>query len=179
MSLGNLFGSGDKETIAKEKFIEITKKTVRFGASVFQWENVTGFRLAKVRKKIVFPIWIISSSLLLGLLLLFIFAITTIQSVQGWGIMSCLVAVAGIVVNAIQPKRHGLELSLNSSERVMFVTHDLNGVKEIVAQLYEFMESERDSTYTINIDQSRATIGVGYAETLNTKSVSGTTSDHY
>lgn len=177
MSLGNLFSGKDKETIVKDKLIEITKRTVRFGASVFQWENVTGFRLAKVRKKIVFPIWIITNSLLLGLLLLLIFAVTSFQSIQTWGVIFCLVAAVGIVINAMQPKRHGLELSLNSSERLMFVTEDLKGVQRIVARLYEFMESERDATYKINIDQSQANIGVGYSEKVDAKNIGGTISE--
>lgn len=71
----------------------------------------------------------------------------------------------------------------------MFVTEDLRGVKKIVARLYEFMESERNSSFTVNIDQreasihnidqSQSNIGVGSANNVRAQSIAGTVNETY
>ena len=43
--------SDSKRTFETAKAIEITKNTVKFGSSIYQFRNVTGFRVGEIPKK--------------------------------------------------------------------------------------------------------------------------------
>ena len=73
----------------------------------------------------------------------------------------------------MQPKRIGLELYVNSGDNVIFVTADKSGVRDVISQLCEFMESDTEDIKVININQNHATIGVGYAEQLQSGQIGG------
>jgi hypothetical protein len=73
----------------------------------------------------------------------------------------------------LQPKRIGLELYVNSGDNVIFVTTDKSGIREVISQLCEFMESDIEDIKVININQNHATIGVGYAEQLQSGQIGG------
>ena len=54
MSVTDLLDSSDnKRTFETAKNIEITKNTVKFGSSVYQFRNVTGFRVGEIPKALL------------------------------------------------------------------------------------------------------------------------------
>jgi hypothetical protein len=156
MNLKNILKEDKNTTIEKATLIEITKKTVRFGNYVYQFRNVAGFGVAEIRKNI--PIGTVLVLFALGLIL------ANIPNLRMWGILMVLVALGILITEVLTPKRYGFKLSINSGENKIFITSDIEGIKKIVLTLYEFMENNEEGTYVVNIDQSQASIGVGYAE---------------
>lgn len=171
MSSNNILTSGIQDnndvTIEPPSFIEITKNTVRFGSKVYQFRNVTGFGLAEVKNKNFFPSGLIFIGFIFGLSLI------TFTDSKFFGLLIVAAAVGGIIANNSQPKLYGFQLELNSGTNKVFITSDLDGVRRVVSVLYDFMENGVEGSYVINIDQSRASIGVGYAEQFNAKNVGG------
>jgi Family of unknown function (DUF6232) len=171
MAANNLINSINQDRqqriVDTKTLIEVTKKTVRFGSDVFQFRNVAGFGTAQIQNQNIVPILVIVGFLLFGLTLLNF-------GNSGWGWLLILAAIGGIVANFSQPERWGLKLYINSGDRIIFITKDIEGVKDIVTKLYEFMESESEDSYIVNIDQRHASIGVGYAEKIRAKKIGGT-----
>ncbi len=171
ISTGNNIQRQDDKVIVidRPEPIVITKKVVKFGSYVYQFRNVTGFGVANVKTPYkVHPLVI--------LILLFLGGILLSQSdktSQGFGILILLLACAGILDDLLRPKRIGLELYVNSGNNVIFVTTDKSGIREVISQLCEFMESDIEDIKVININQSQATIGVGYAENLKSGQLGG------
>lgn len=171
INTGNSLQRQDDKVIVidRPEAIVVTKKVVKFGSCVYQFRNVTGFGVANVKTPYkVHPLVI--------LILLFLGTILLSQSdpqVQGFGILILLLACAGILDDLLQPKRIGLELYVNSGNNVIFVTTDKSGIREVISQLCEFMESDIEDIKVININQSQATIGVGYAENLKSGQIGG------
>jgi hypothetical protein len=171
ISTGNNIQRQDDKVIVidRPEAIVVTKKVVKFGSCVYQFRNVTGFGVANVKTPYkVHPLVI--------LILLFLGTILLSQSdpkVQGFGILVLLLACAGIIDDLLQPKRIGLELYVNSGDNVIFVTADKSGVRDVISQLCEFMESDTEDIKVININQTHATIGVGYAEQLQSGQIGG------
>lgn len=163
ISTGNNVQQDEKVIIIdRPEAIVVTKKVVKFGSYVYQFRNVTGFGVANVKTPNKVPPLVIS-------ILLFLSAILFSQSdpkAQGFGLLILLLGCAGVIDNLLQPKRIGLELYVNSGDNVIFITVDKSGIREVISQLCEFMESDIEDIKVINIDQSRATIGIGYAENL-------------
>ena len=166
MSLNKVSQDNKVSIIDRPESIIITNKVVKFGASVYQFHNVTGFGLTQVKNSNIFPIQVI-------LILFGIGYILVISGKAEWGILAVLASLAGVILNLNQPKRHGLELYVNSGDNTIFITTDKQGIKDIVLTLYEFMESGKENSYVVNIDQSRASIGVGYTKNLSTGQLGG------
>lgn len=162
MALNSALQDNDTTTIEQAKLIHITKRTVRFGSDVYQFRNIAGFGLAKVKTTNIIPLKVIVALFAIGGLL------AIAPPSRGVGVLMILLAVGAVFLNSSQPKKHGLKLSINSGESKVFISSDLLGIKEVVMKLYEFMENGIEGSYTINIDQSRASIGVGYAEKILT-----------
>ncbi|MEP6515581.1 DUF6232 family protein [Microcoleus vaginatus] len=155
--------------IDKPEPILVTKKVIKFGSYVYQFRNVTGFGFAYVKTPNKVPTIVILILLISGTFLLYS------QSGQqaGFGLLILLLGVAGVMENLMQPKRIGLELYVNSGDNVIFVTADKSGVRDVISQLCEFMESDTEDIKVININQNHATIGVGYAEQLQSGQIGG------
>jgi uncharacterized protein YpmS len=71
----------------------------------------------------------------------------------GWLIV--LVGIAGGAWNVFKPKHYGLLLTLNSGDKKLFITTDQTGLKQVISVIYEFIETEKDSTYQISINNSQ------------------------
>lgn len=155
--------------IEKPEPIVVTKKVVKFGSYVYQFRNVTGFGFANVKKPYRVHPLVILTFLLVGTGLVY----QSDKITQGFGMLILLLGVAGVIDNLTQPKRIGLELYVNSGDNVIFVTTDKSGVREVISQLCEFMESDIEDIKVININQNHATIGVGYAEQLQSGQIGG------
>jgi hypothetical protein len=64
-------------------------------------------------------------------------------------------AIAGAVWNFIKPKHYGFLLSLNSGDKKLFTTSDVDGLKQVISVIYDFIETEQDSTYQITVNNSK------------------------
>lgn len=145
MVLSAFLQGNDKTTIEKAKVLYITKKTVRFGDDVYQFRNVTGFGIGEVKPKKI-PFIVILGLFLLGIIMI------SFNSFVGSIMLLC--SIAALATNLSQPKLYGLELYLNSGDGKIFITRDIPFLKRTVGELYDFMESNKEETYTVTITDS-------------------------
>jgi hypothetical protein len=142
----------------------LDKKIARFGDSVYQFRNITGFKVSEVKK-------IKISNVLPNKFLLVIYGvgfvlvnIANIRVAKIVGIGLLLLAVSGLIANCLdlqtEPKEYKLEMSFNSGEKREFIIKDTDFKEDVVLALYKFMESSNEeASFTINfhnqsIDQS-------------------------
>ncbi|GET43581.1 hypothetical protein [Microseira wollei] len=142
----------------------LDKKIAKFGDSVYQFRNITGFKVSEVKK-------IKISNVLPNKYLLVIYAvgfvlvnIANIGAAKILGMGLLLLAVSGLIANSLdlqtEPKEYKLEMSFNSGEKKEFIINDTDFKEDVVLALYKFMESSNEEAYfTINfhnqsIDQS-------------------------
>lgn len=147
MSTSNPFGSQDI-TLEKNKVITVTKRTVRFARNVYQTHNIAGFGEGEVEIGGI-PWAVIIIVFILGLIL------NSFNLEVGW--LLVLGGIAGGVWNFAKPKHYGLLLTLNSGDKKLFVTTDKTGLKQVISVVYEFIETEKDATYQISINNSQVT----------------------
>ncbi len=139
MLLNELLKQDDKKKVVEDaKFIEFSKRTVKFGDSLYQLRNVTGFEVGKIPKD-KFPTLLVLIMLIAGFPLLAV----------GIGIVLIGIAIWLIFSHFNQAQKYGLILSLNSGEAIYFISRDKNFLGEIVSALYELMEGDIDGV-TIN-----------------------------
>lgn len=146
MATANSFGSNQNITLEKNKVITVTKRTVRFAKNVYQTHNITGFSEGEVDIGTI-PWGII--------IIVFILALI-VGSFNG-GVASYLMfaAIGGAVWNFVKPKHYGLLLTLNSGDQKLFVTTDKENLKRVLEVVYDFIESEKDATYQISVNNSQ------------------------
>ena len=63
--------------------------------------------------------------------------------------------MAGVIWNFYKPKHYGLLISLNSGDKTLFTTNKTDSLKEIIGQVYDFIETEKEATYQISISNSK------------------------
>ena len=145
MSMSSPFGSQDI-TLENNKVITVTKRTVRFSKNVYQTHNISGFGEGEVEIGTI-P-WVITIVIsILGLIL------NSFNLGVGWILI--LAGIAGCVWNFVKPKHYGLLLTLNSGDKKLFITTDKTGLKQVISVIYEFIETEKDATYQISIENSQ------------------------
>jgi hypothetical protein len=145
MAASSPFGSQDI-TLEKNKVITVTKRTVRFARNVYQTHNIAGFGEVEIDIGTV-PWALIVVVFILGLIL---------DSFDlGVGRLLVLAGIAGGVWNFAKPKHYGLLITLNSGDKKLFVTTDKAGLKQVISVVYEFIETEKDATYQISINNSQ------------------------
>ena len=127
------------------KIITITNRTVRFGRTVYQTHNVSGFSEGEV------DIGTIPWMLLL--LLTIAIYITRIFSAEISNVCGVL-AIAGIIWNLGKPKHYGFLLTLNSGHQRLFITKDQDGLKKVISVIYNLIETEEEATYQISVTNS-------------------------
>jgi Family of unknown function (DUF6232) len=145
MATPNPLGSNQNITLERNKVITLTKRTIRFSKNVYQTHNITGFSEGEVDMGTI-PWGIIVALLLIG-------SIIGIGN-NGIGLVLSLAAIGGVIWNLSKPKHYGLLLTLNSGDKKLFTTTQTEKLKEIIAQIYEFIESEKEATYQISISNS-------------------------
>lgn len=145
MATSSPFGSQDI-TLEKNKVITVTKRTVRFARNVYQTHNIAGFGEGEVEIGAI-PWGLIIVVFILGLIL------NSFNLGVGW--LLVLGGIAGGVWNFAKPKHYGLLLTLNSGDKKLFVTTDQTGLKQVISVIYEFIETEKDATYQISINNSQ------------------------
>ncbi|MBP5974602.1 hypothetical protein HW132_18155 [Brasilonema sp. CT11] len=153
LNFNSFLQASDNIDIVSTDILYLTDKTVRFGADVYQFRNVTGFGIGEVKPKKV-PFTTILGLFIFGLVLYplssFLGGLGTFLS-----LLMLLIPVAMLVSNLTQPKLFGLKLHLNSGEGKIFITNDTKWLEKAVSKLYQFMENIQDgSSMTIQIGGS-------------------------
>ena len=147
MLLNDLLKQDDgKKVVEDPKFIEFSRRTVRFGDELYQLRNVTGFEVGKIPKD-KFPTLIFLVLLLAGLAL----------SVVGIGIILIIIAGYMIYSHLNQVQKYGLILTFNSGRESSFISRDKIFLGNIVSALYQLMEGEIDGI-TINFQDRSVNI---------------------
>lgn len=124
----------DKKIVENPKIIEFSSKTVRFGDSLYQLRNVTGFEVGQIPKNKLPLLWIIG---LFAVGLAFLIAVV--------GIIPIGIAIWLIYSHVNQVQKYGFILSLNSGETTYFISSDKNFLGKIVSGLYRLMEGDIES----------------------------------
>ncbi|MCF3606766.1 DUF6232 family protein [Planktothrix agardhii 1033] len=147
MAASNSFG--DKSiSIQKEKVITVTRKTIRFGKSVYQTHNITGFSEGELKLGQIPWSFII---------ILFIIGLIVFSFNKAVGIIITMIASAAIYYNFTNSKHYGLLLTLNSGDKQLFVTSDTSGLKQVISDIYDFIEKEKDVAYQISVNNGSIT----------------------
>jgi Ribosomal protein S8 len=116
--------------------IYITKKIVKFGDVVYQFCNVSGFKITGVD--------IINPLVTTGIFVLFFIGLVlAFTDIKGLGFL--LMVTALYAMPNIWVKKYGLEVSMNSGEKAVFTTNDIKGLKEVIAELSKFIESDNET----------------------------------
>ncbi|BDA71830.1 hypothetical protein CAL7716_059960 [Calothrix sp. PCC 7716] len=169
--LGKLIQNDKDILVEPSAYIEITKKTVRFGRNVYQFSNITGFGLVKIQNNYGLPIFCLILLLAAGgWLMTDGFRNYRWERVL-WGGASIFIGIYAIIMILRIPTPYGFELELNSGKSRIITTRDIEGVKKIVSTLYDFMENEAEKSLVVNIDQRNASIGVGYGENVHAQNI--------
>lgn len=160
--MATLSTSGNQNILIEKNraTITVSKRTVRFAKNVYQTKNVASFADGEVSIGEV-PWWIVITAALIGFI--------WIQfNWSGWVLL--LAGGGGIAWNIQKPKYYGLLLTLNSSDKSLFVTSDTAGLKQAITTIYDLIESESEATYELNI--SNATIQGNIIQGSHTGNVS-------
>lgn len=143
--------------------IEVTKNTVKFGNSVYQSKNVTGFTVGKVPKP-AFPLIPFLGLCLIGFGIRFSgirFNGIRFNGIYLEELVSAIFLLIGLgifIFHFAREQRYGLVLHLNSGQEKIFTSPDKKFLTRIVLELYKFMEE--DTAGTIAIDMSNRSITV-------------------
>jgi hypothetical protein len=134
MILNDLIKQDDnKKVVESPKFIEFSKRTVRFGDSIYQLRNVTGFEVGAIPKQKL-QILLLLGLIIGGILLLSI----------GVGIVLLGIATWMLISHFGQAQKYGFILELNSGGTTAFVSSDREFLGDIVSALYQLMEGDID-----------------------------------
>ncbi|MEZ2228024.1 30S ribosomal protein S8 [Microcoleus sp.] len=117
--------------------IYITKKIVKFGDVIYQFCNVSGFKITGV--DVINPLVNIGIFFLCGVGLSLIFINIKL------GLLFMLPSLFVMIMPKIWLKKYGLEVSMNSGEKAVFTTNDIKGLKAVIAELSKFIESENET----------------------------------
>lgn len=133
-------------TLVENEVITITKRTLRFSKMIYQTRNVTSLGEGEVEIKTI-PWLILIAIIIVGII---------VSNFKGdISLLLIVIAISGIVYNLAKPKHHGLLLTLNSGEKILFITTEELSLKIAIEEIYKMMESGGDIAYQISIQNSR------------------------
>ncbi|MEQ8462818.1 DUF6232 family protein [Coleofasciculus sp. E1-EBD-02] len=143
MVLKALFQIPENISLEEADILYITKYTLRFGDDVYQCKNVTGFGIGEIKQRV--PILLIFILFVIGFYLKFVLY-------NQWGSILLIADLILGVLSLARPKQYGLQIYLNSGDKKLFVTSDIDWIKQAVRKLYYFMEKAPEgSSMTIEI----------------------------
>jgi hypothetical protein len=153
MDVSNFFALNQPDELRsfeQEKQILITKNVIKFGKSLYQFRNVTGFKVGDIPKK-SFPFSAVFACFIVAFLLTsfnqnflaFIF----------WGLIAFLV-----YRHFTQTQYYGLTIYLNSGHQRIFVSSDQQFLNRVVDTLYNFMRQVQEGS--VFVDFSNKSINV-------------------
>lgn len=124
---------------SKSITIYVSKKIIKFGDVVYQFCNVTGFKITEVN--VINPPGS-TGRFFIYFLLAFFGAFLAFTNINFLGLF--LLTIVVIVMLNRELRKYGLEVSMNSGEKAVFTTNDLKGLKTVIAELSKFIESENE-----------------------------------
>lgn len=146
--------NGNRFETAKE--IEINRSIVKFGTSVYQFKNVTGFEVGMIpRGKFPFQRFVI----------LIILGLASFATPSGASVGVILLCIAGGLFIFLYifylgvSTRYGLTIYLNSGQKSIFVSRDKDFLMAIVENLYMFMQKEQAKSLLIDMSNRSITVG--------------------
>jgi hypothetical protein len=132
------------KVIEAPKVIRISKRIVQFGSEIYQFHNVTGFGFSKIPDKRNFSlIYFAFFSLLIG------FFIKDLRTTP-LGI-SIILSSFLLLMISLFPSAYVFKIYLNSGDSMSFFTRDRVGIKRVVYELRQFMQSDKEGNYEIRI----------------------------
>lgn len=142
-------------TFANNKVITITKRTIRFSHNVYLFHNIEGFSEGAVDIATI-PFSIITILFIIGVI------ISSYNLTVGWILI--ILAMLGTMWDLVKPKYYGLLLTFNSGNKLLFVTSDISGIRNVISVIYDFFETEtkEDLAVEISISNSRISINSIY-----------------
>jgi hypothetical protein len=146
MATANLLGRNQSITLERNKVITLTKRTVRFSKNVYQTHNIAGFGEGEVDIGTI-P-WII-------IIVVFIVGLIFFRFNLEKGLLVTFIGIFGALWNCTKPKHYGFLLTLNSGDKKLFVTADQEGLKRVIEVIYDFIETEKEATYQISVNNSK------------------------
>jgi hypothetical protein len=139
MLLNDLLKQDDsRKVVENARFVEFSKRTVRFGDELYQLRNVTGLEVGELPKG-KFPLIPVLVMFVAGLALIAVGIGLIPLGIAGWMTFS----------HFSQSQKYGLILSLNSGQSTSFVSKDKKFLGNIVSALCKLMEGDIDGV-TIN-----------------------------
>jgi hypothetical protein len=138
--LADLIGEKGDRKIDKSQRILITKYTLRLDDDVYQMSNITGFGVGQIPKS-NFP-W--KQFLISGVI-----GLATIM--VGIGLIALAYAAFLVYRHFNNTSNYGLSIQLNSGKEVFLTTPNKAFLGEIVTSLYEFMDTQREGSMTIDM----------------------------
>jgi hypothetical protein len=130
-----------RRKIEESQNIQITKNTVRFGNSVYQFRNITGFEIGELAK---------GSFSWKGFFILVALGVFTLP-LAGLGLVFIGLAAYSLFNHFKQAQAYGLVISLNSGEELFFKTTRKQFISEVVGKLYDFMENVQEGSVSIDM----------------------------
>lgn len=129
---------GDDRKIRDISVIEFSRKVIKFGDSIYQLKNVTGFTIGALPRQkiswllvvILIAVGVISLAVVIGIIPL---------GIAGWMIYS----------HYTQVQEYGLILELNSGKTTSFISSDRPFLGKLVLKLCSLMEGDVES-FTVN-----------------------------
>ncbi len=139
----------DKRVFESAKLITISKNSVKFGSSVYQFKNITGFKVGEIPKTRL------SWSTVIGLIIVGL-VIINFNKLVGIGLLA--LAIFLLYKHFTQIQYYGLIIYFNSGQSHIFTSKDKSFLMDIVNPLYDLMETSQEGT--IHIDMSNRSVNV-------------------
>lgn len=124
------------------KQIEITQNVIKFGSTVYQFRNITGFRVGKLEKPAQF--------LVFGIILCLI-GLLVLQFSGFFGIIIIGFGIFLIFQYVNQKNDYILSIFLNSGRESVFISKDRDFLMEIVSLVYKIMLEGSEAKYVVSI----------------------------
>ncbi|MEA5495741.1 DUF6232 family protein [Limnoraphis robusta Tam1] len=132
--------------------LTFTKKTVKFGSSVYQVRNITYFKVVKYKKEIQETYRWNSTFLFSGAGIATLSVVGGSILIGGIGLLFLLGALFSISLPKIQEQViWGLLFETNSGEQVLFTCRDRKFLETVIAEFYRIMDGEYDLLTYSNI----------------------------
>lgn len=134
-SIPDLSGNSDQErTIENVEKLTISKRTVRYGSSVYQVRNITGFKAGMIPKE-KFPFQTVAVLTAAGLI---------IASFNKIGLLLLVLAGFLIFKHFSQIQYYGLRMFLNSGKEIFFSSKNQSFIKNLVTEICDLMDGQKD-----------------------------------
>jgi hypothetical protein len=159
MLINDLLKQDDnKKIIENPRLIEFSTRTVRFGNSIYQLRNITGFEVGEIPKQKL-QLMLVIGLIIGGCLLLAIGVGLILLGIAAWMIFS----------HVSQTQKYGFILELNSGGSTSFINSDKIFLGNIVSNLYQLMEGDidgfvvnwQDRTVNFHGDVNHSTVNSG------------------